>query len=154
MDYKTTTLDSQLECREQLISAFPELQYGDISDGLTVFDSTAFYAERNIEEIDYRTFQRVNKRYIESFVKYGDVKQSELFFLNKDGHILMNKELTFLFLAFAEPMIATYFNGLLGDIMVNGMAFSDGYIMALATQRIPTDILQQIINDRNNVPQD
>lgn len=154
MDYKTTTLDSQLECREQLISAFPELRYGDISDGLTVFDSTAFYTERNIEEIDYRTFQRVNKRYIESFVKYGDVKQSELFFLNKDGHILMNKELTFLFLAFAEPMIATYFNGLLGDIMVNGMAFSDGYIMALATQRIPTDILQQIINDRNNVPQD
>lgn len=154
MDYKTTTLDAQLECKEQLISAFPELQYGDISESLTVFDSTAFYTERNIEEVDYRTFQRINKRYIEGFIKYGGVKQSELFFLNKDGHILMNKELTFLFLAFAEPMIATYFNGLLGDIMVNGMAYSDGYIMALASQRIPTDILQQIINDRNNAPQD
>lgn len=154
MDYKTTTLDTQLECKEQLISAFPELQYGDISESLTVFDSTSFYTERNIEEVDYRTFQRINKRYIESFIKYGGIKQSELFFLNKDGHILMNKELTFLFLAFAEPMIATYFNGLLGDIMINGMAYSDGYIMALASQRIPTDILQQIINDRNNAPQD
>lgn len=154
MDYKITALNTQLECKEQLIPTFPELQYGDISEDLTVFDSTAFYIERGIEEIDYKTFQRINKRYIESFVKYGDVKQSDLFFLNKDGHILMNKELTFLFLAFAEPMTATYFNGLLGDIMVNGMAFSDGYIMALASQRIPTDILQQIINDRNNAPQD
>lgn len=154
MDYKTTTLNTQLECKEQLISAFPELRYGDISENLSVFDSTAFYAERNIEEVDYKTFQRINKRYIESFIQYGDAEKSKLFFLNKDGHILMNKELTFLFLAFAEPMIATYFNGLLGDIMVNGMAYSDGYVMALASQRIPTDVLQQIINERNNAPQD
>lgn len=154
MDYKTTTLDTQLECKEQFIPAFPELQFGNISEDLMVFDSTAFYIKRNIEEIDYRIFQRANKKYIESFIQYGDSKQSELFFLNKDGHILMNKELTFLFLAFAEPMLATYFNGLLGDIMTNGMAFSDGYIMALVSQRIPNDYLQQIINDRNNAPQD
>lgn len=154
MDYKTITLNNQLECKEVLLPAFPELHFGDIAEDLTVFDSTAYYQERGLDEIDYRTFQRINKRYIESFIQYGEAKVSELFFLNKDGHILMNKELTFIFLAFAAPIFATYFNGLLGDLMANGVAYSDGYIMSLVTQRIPTNILKQIIEEREHAPQD
>lgn len=154
MDYKITTLNAQLECKEQLISAFPELQFGDITEELMVFDSSAYYEERGIEEIDYRTFQRVNKRYIEGLIKYSEIDRSELFYQNKDGHILINKELTFLFLSFAEPALATYFNGLLGEIMLNGFACSDSYIMSLVSQRIPSNILQRIIDERNNVPQD
>lgn len=150
MDYKTTTLNEQLECKEQLLAAFPDLKFGDISEDLTVFDSTAYYIERGLEQIDYRTFQRINKRYIDSLTKYGDANKSELFFLNKDGHILMNKELTFIFLAFAEPILATYFNGLIGDIISNGVAYSDGYVVSLASERIPSDVLQQIIDNRNN----
>lgn len=154
MDYKTTQLDAQLECKEVLLPAFPELHFGDITEDVTVFDSTAYYQERNLDEIDHRIFQRVNKKYIESFVKYSEVDKSSLFFTNKDGHVLMNKELTFMFLAFAEPMLATYFNGLLGDIMANGVAYSDGYIMNMAAQRIPTDVLRQIIDEREHATQD
>ena len=154
MDYKTTTLNELQKCDEVLLGAFPDLKYGNITDDLIVFDATAYYLERDLKEIDYRTFQRINKRYIESLTKYGDASQQELFFLNKDGHILMNKELTFIFLAFAEPVLATYFNGLLGDIMSNGVAYSDSYIVAMASERLPSDILQQIIENRNNVPQD
>lgn len=150
MDYKTTTLNEQLECKEQLLAAFPDLKFGDISEDLTVFDSTAYYIERGLEQIDYRTFQRINKRYIDSLTKYGDTNKSELFFINKDSHILMNKELTFIFLAFAEPILATYFNGLIGDIISNGVAYSDGYVVSLASERIPSDVLQQIIDNRNN----
>lgn len=153
MDFKTTTLNAQLECKEMLLPAFPQLHFGDINEDLTVFDSTAYYKEQELEEIDYRTFQRINKRYIESFIQYGAIERSELFFLNQDGHILMNKELAFLFLAFATPMIVTYFNGLLGDLMANGVAYSDGYIMSLASQRIPTNILKQIIEDREHAAQ-
>lgn len=154
MDYKTTTLNAQLECKEQLLPMFPDLQFGDVREELTVFDSTEYYNKRDIGEIDYRTFQRINKRYIESLIKYGEMDSSELFFLNKDGHILMNKELTFLFLAFAEPTLATYFNGLIGDIMTNGVAYSDNYLVALASDRIPSSVLQQIIDNRKNASQD
>lgn len=154
MDYKTTTLDHQVECEESLIPGFPELHFGDITENLTVFDSTAYYQERGIDEIDYHSLQRINKRYIESLIQYGDAKANDLFFLNKDGHILMNKELAFMFLAFATPMLAVYFNGLLGDIMANGVAYSDGYIMALASNRIPTYYLKEIIKERENATQD
>lgn len=150
MDYKLNTLQKQLECSEQALPDFPTLLFGTIPNGPLVFDSTAFYEANNIEEIDHKVFQRINKRYIESFINNAELKPSDLFFINYDQHILMHHELTFLFLAFAEPTLAAYFNGLIGEIMANGVAYSDGFVLSMATQRIPTDMLQQIINSRTN----
>lgn len=150
MDYKITTLNIQLECKEQVLPDVPTLLFGNIKDGPLVFDSTAFYQNNDLEEVDYKIFQRLNKRYIEGFINTTTLKASDLFYLNKDGHVLMNHELTFLFLAFANPVLAAYFNGLIGELMSNGVAYSDGYILSLASDRIPTEYLQQIINERNN----
>lgn len=150
MDYKITSLSRQVKCEEQPLPAFGELKFGNISEQLMVFDSTAFYAERNLEAIDYRTFSRINKRYIEGFIKNGSISQSEIFFLNKDGHILINKELVFLFVTFAVPESIVYFNSLLGEALTNGVAYSDGFIMAMAAQRIPSDVLQEIIDNRQD----
>lgn len=150
MDYKLNTLQDQLECSEQALPDFPTLLFGTIPNGPLVFDSTAFYEANNIEEIDHKVFQRINKRYIESFINNAELKPSDLFFINHDQHILMHHELTFLFLAFAEPSLAAYFNGLIGEIMANGVAYSDGFVLSMATQRIPTDMLHQIINNRTN----
>ncbi len=150
MDYKITQLSTQVNCKEPLIPAFGELKFGNITEQLMVFDSTAFYAERNLEAIDYRTFSKINKRYIEGFIKNNSFSQSEIFFVNKDGHILINKELTFLFIVFAEPETIAYFNGLLGEALTTGVAYSDGFIMEMASQRIPSNILQEIINNREN----
>lgn len=150
MDYKTTTLNTQLECKEQALPDIPTLLFGNIKDGPLVFDSTAFYQSNNLEEIDYKVFQRLNKRYIEGIVSNTSLKSSELFYLNKDGHILMNHELTFMFLAFANPVFAAYFNGLIGELMANGVAYSDGFIYSIAADRMPTEYLQQIINERQH----
>lgn len=150
MDYKITSLNQQIKCEEQLIPIFGELKFGNISEQLMVFDSTAFYAERNIDQIDYRTFSRINKRYIEGFINNGSFSQSEVFFLNKDGHVLINKDLAFLFVAFAEPTSIVYFNSLIGEALTNGVAYSDGFIMAMAAQRIPSNVLQEIIDNRQD----
>lgn len=150
MDYKANILDAQLECSEQALSDFPTLQFGTVPNGPLVFDSTAFYMANGTDEIDYRVFQRINKRYIDGFVNNTEMKGTELFFINKDGHVLMNHELTFLFLAFAEPALAAYFNGLIGEIMANGVAYSDSFVLSMTSQRIPTNILQQIITNREN----
>ena len=148
MNFKTTTLDKLLECKEQEISEFPRLMYGTIPNGPLVFDSTFYYIANNLEEIDYKTFQNINKRYIQAFIDNTDTKAGELFYLNKDGHILMNSQLTFLFLCFAQPELAAYFNGILGELMANGVAYSDSFVMSLAYNRIPTASLQAIIKER------
>lgn len=154
MDYRITTLNEQVKCEEQLIPAFAEAKFGNVSERTMVFDSTAFYIERGIDEIDYRTFQRVNKRYIEGFINNGAFTTSEIFFRNKDGHTLINKDLIFLFIIFADPTVISYFNMIVGDALTNGVAYSDGFIMSLASQRIPSEVLQQIINSRNDGTQD
>ncbi len=153
MDYKVNVLNDQLECSEQALPDIPTLLFGQIPNGPLVFDSTAFYAANGIEEIDYKVFQRLNRRYIEGFIKNTELKSTSMFFINHDQHVLMHHELTFLFLAFADPDLAAYFNGLIGEIMANGVAYSDGFALAMASQRVPTEILQQIINDRNHASQ-
>lgn len=150
MDYRLNALNDQLECKEQMVPDFPSLQYGQLSNGPLVFDSTAYYLANNIAEISYKTFQHINKRYIEGLIGSGAVSASELFYQNRDGHLLMHHELTFLFLAFARLELVSYFNGLLGEIMTNGVAYSDGFILSMAAERIPSDVLQQIIDERNN----
>lgn len=150
MDYKITVLNKQLDCKEQAIPDIPSLMFGTVPDGPLVFDSTAFYEVSELQPIDYKVFQRFNKRYIEGFISNTELKSSELFYQNKDGHILMNHELTFLFLAFANPVLAAYFNGLIGEIMSNGVAYSDGFVYSIAADRMPTEYLKQIINDREN----
>ncbi len=150
MDYKANILDSQLECSEQALPDFPSLLFGQTPDGVLVFDSTAFYFANKLEEIDYKIFQRINKRYIEGFINNSELKSTQLFYINRDQHILIHHELTFLFLAFADPNLAAYFNGIIGEIMSNGVAYSDSFILSMTSQRVPTSILQQIINDRNN----
>lgn len=153
MDYKTNVLNDQLECAEQALPDFPSLLFGQIPNGPLVFDSTAFYEANGLTEIDYKTFQRLNKRYIESFINNAQLKPTSLFYVNRDQHILMHHELTFLFLSFAEPNLAAYFNGLLGELMANGVTYSDRFVLSLASQRIPTEVLQQIINNRDNASQ-
>lgn len=150
MDYKTNTLTKQLECKEQALPDFPTVLFGVVPNGPLVFDSTEFYISNELQELDYKVFQRINKRYINSIIKNANVKASDLFYLNHDGHILMHHELIFLFLAFAGPSVAAYFNGILGELFANGVAYSDRFVTSLAAERIPDETLQQIIKDRNN----
>ena len=151
MNFKTTTLNSLVQCNEPVLAEFPKLMFDNITkDGPLVFDSTFYYLANDIDEIDYKVFQNINKRYIQAFIDNTDVKADELFFLNKDCHILMNRQLTFLFLCFAQPELTAYFNGLLGELMADGMVFSDSFILSLASDRVPTKYLQQIINDREH----
>lgn len=148
MDYKINGTAQQIECNENMLPAFPTLKYGQIPNGPLVFDATLF--SKNNPEMDYKTFQRTNKRYIEAIAQYTEnTKTSELFYINRDGHILIHHELTFLYIAFVEPELAVYFNGLIGEIMAEGVAYSDDFIVSLAAQRVPSDILQKIIDSRN-----
>lgn len=151
MNFKITTLNFQVDCNEQFIPEFPTLHFGTIpKDGPAVFDSTGYYLANDIEEVDYRSFQRVNMRYIQGLIDNTGLDSKLLFFRNKDAHLLMNQELMFLFLMFANPSLTAYFNSFLGELFGNGISFSDSFIYSLASERIPSNALSQIINSRNN----
>lgn len=149
MDFKLTVLAKPIECDKIEISDFETMKFGNLLNGQSVFDSTRYYEENELEPIDYKIFGRICKCFINALVTRLELNVGELFFQNTDGHILISKDLAILFLQFANPDICTYFNQLIWDALESGVAFSDGMVVTLAATRIPNDVLQEIIDQRN-----
>lgn len=150
MDYKTTILKRELKTDEQLLPEFNGLHFGIMGEDRAVFDYTAYFEENGTQPFDHKWFMRANKRLIESLIDTSGRKTAELFYQNTNGHILVAAELVFLFLAFAEPELCRYFNGLLTDAITDGIALSNGFIYSQAAQKLPSDILSDIIKARQN----
>ncbi len=125
------------------------MKFGNLLNGQTVFDSTKYYEDNELEPIDYKVFSRICKCFIHALVTRMELDVGELFFLNTDGHVLISKDLAILFLQFSNPDVCAYFNSMMWDILDNGFAFSDGLIATLAAARVPNDVLQEIIDTRN-----
>lgn len=150
MDYKTNILNQKIETKEELLPEMPNLFFASISGDKIVFDATTYCKENGLDEIDYKVFMRMNKHYIESFSKSTGLKTSEIFYQNTDGHILIDHQLVFLYIAFVNPGMLMYFNGLLNDVISNGVAYSDGFIYSMALSRIPTEVFEEIVIERHN----
>lgn len=150
MDYKTNILANELEITETLLPEIAGLHFGILGEDKAVFDYTQYFEENNLQPIDYKIFMRANKHFIEILTKQTNKNTTEVFYQNPNGHILVAAELVFLFLAFANPDMCLYFNGLISDVISDGVAYSNGFIFSMAAQRLPTDVLHDIIKERQN----
>ena len=146
MDYKLNNLPKEVLCNHSDLNDFPELMFGETRSGQVVFDATAYCQAVNIEELGYQTFSRVNKRYIEALLKNSQLAPNQLFYLNTNGHELMDISLMYLFLAFVNPDIFVYFNTIIGDAIERGIAFSDGFAVSLAMERLSAELLKEVVN--------
>ena len=150
MDFKTTILKDEIKTEETLLPEIPELHFGIMGERKAVFDYTSYIEECELPAINYKVFMRVNQNYIETLAKANGKKTSELFFQNPNGHILVAAELVFIFLAFINSDMLIYFNSLLTDAISDGIAFSHGFIYNMAEGKLPSDVLADIIKNREN----
>lgn len=150
MDYKTTILNNGVEVKDALLPDIPGLYFGVLSEDRAVFDYTAYIEENKLQASDYRVFMRLNRHFIEPLAKQSGRKTSDLFYQNSDGHILIASELVFLCLAFANPELLGYFNALVSDAISDGVAYSSGFVYSMAVHRLPSDVLNEIIKERQN----
>lgn len=150
MDYKTNILSKELETKENMLPEISGLHFGILGEDKAVFDYTAYFEENGLQLIDYKMFMRLNKHFIEILAKPSGKKTSELFYQNTNGHILVAAELAFLFLAFANPELCLYFNGIVADAISDGVAYSNGFLYSMAAQRLPSDVLNDIIKEQQN----
>lgn len=150
MDYKTNILSKELETKETLLPEIHGLYFGIMGEDKAVFDYTAYFEENQLQYIDYKVFMRMNKHFIETLIKPSSKNTSELFYQNSNGHILVDAELAFLFLAFVNPEMMLYFNGIIMDAISSGVAYSNGFLYSMAAQRLPSDTLNEIIKEREN----
>lgn len=150
MDYKTTVLKTGIDVKDTILADIPGLYFGVLSEDKAVFDFTAYVEENKLPTSDYKAFMRLNRHFIEALAKLSEKKTSELFYQNTDGHILIASELVFLCLAFVNPELLGYFNALISDVITDGVAYSSGFVYSMAAHRLPSDVLKDIIKEREN----
>ena len=152
MDYKINILQEAVSCNEIALQDIPQLKFG-IIDTVIVFDATA-YCEFIKARFDMKQFSRLQKSQIQIIASAQQVSIGNLFYQNKDGHALINKELVFLFLAYASPEMLAYFNQLVSDAITDGIALSDGYIASVINEKVPNEVLKNILDTRMNGKKD
>lgn len=149
MDYKVNVIQNQVEVKDPLIEDFPDLLFGVIPDDIPVFDATEYCEKGEYgEQFNVRVFMRTCKLFIEGFVVAGELETNKLFYQNTDGHALIHEQLTYLFLCYVNKAWLIYFNSLLSDVINNGVAYSDSFLLKQTMQRIPSDVLEKILESR------
>jgi len=146
MDYKLNKT-SNIECKDAILPGFPDLKFCSLGDEV-VFNATEYCNASNIEDFDWRGFSRICKRFIEGMISATQLNRSLLFFQDMNGNIFINQGLAFLFLAYVSDDMIAYFNSLLADVLATGIAFSDDFVYSIASSRLPTQLLKQIVNSR------
>ena len=149
MDYKITALPNSIELKDHLIEDFSDLLFGITPDGTPVFDATEYCNRVETEsQFNARVFMRNCKPFIEGFIKAGELDPSKMFYQNTDGHSLIHEQLVYLFLMFTSNVWLIYFNSLISDVINTGVAYSDSFLLKQAIQRIPSDVMEKIIETR------
>ena len=148
MDYKINKLTKEVACSEMSLQDIPQLRFGIIETSI-VFDAT-FYCDLNKAKFDVKMFSRSQKLQIQTLAQAQQVSIGQLFFENTNGHVLINRELVFLFLAYVNPDMLIYFNQLVSDAITEGIALSDGYIASVINAKVPNEVLKNIIESRMN----
>ena len=149
MDYKISVLPQAIELKDSLIEDFSDLLFGTTPDGTPVFDATEYCNRMETEsQFNARVFMRNCKPFIEGFIKAGELDPSKMFYQNTDGHSLIHEQLVYLFLMFTSNVWLIYFNSLISDVINTGVAYSDSFLLKQAIQRIPSDVMEKIIETR------
>jgi len=114
-----------------------------------VFDATEYCNRVETEsQFNARIFMRNCKPFIEGFIRAGELDPSKMFYQNTDGHSLIHEQLVYLFLMFTSNVWLIYFNSLISDVINTGVAYSDSFLLKQAIQRIPSDVMEKIIETR------
>lgn len=150
MDFKTTVLPKELKVTEELLPEVFGLFFGITPNGVPIFDYTEYIERNNLTPINYKVFMRTQADMIKTLASSTGRKTCDLFYQNTNGHILVANELVMLYLAFVNPQMLLYFNTLLTDILSEGVAYSNMFIYEIASNRLPSEAMQEIIKDRKN----
>ena len=146
MDYKLNRLANEVKCEEVGIPDLPEIKFGHLENGMLVFNATAYLKSIGRDD-DYRTFSRAMRFWVEQIADGYGLSTAELFYANPDGEELYNETMVYLLLMYTDPSYTTYFNDIVDDVMTNGIAFSDSFILNLAQSRLPNDIKQRLTDN-------
>lgn len=149
MKPKLNILPKLVECQDILFPDIPSIVIADINGNKTIFDATAYCEGAGVDLPSYATFYTQCYKVIELICKENSINSSELFYQNKNDHLLIDVSLALVFAQYATPEMALYINNLAVSCFINGMVFSETFVARLASFQLPDATLQEIIASRH-----
>lgn len=150
MKPKLNILTKQLNCDTLVFDDFENLKSGNINVNTDLFDATEFCKAEGVEEPAYYQFNTACQRHIAAKLKELNIKPSEIFYQNKDGHTLIHVALCLIYIRYVSENISAYFDSLVATCLLTGIAMSDSAILNMAANRLPDNVLQDMMTTRKN----
>lgn len=148
MRYKVTNLNKPVKCEEVKFPDIPLLKFGSTSSNTDVFDVTAYCSSMEID-FDFQKFSSSNNNYIDRLIQNKVVKADELVFIADSKQVLMAEGLDLLFLSYVNQDLYFYFSQIIEATLTNGFSISDGLLTRMVVDRVPNNILEDIVKNRN-----
>ena len=148
MRYKIETLDKVVECKEVKFPDIASLKFGTTPSKVDVFDVTA-YCEDNKIDFDFQKFSAKHSYYIDLLIESKFIEAGHIVFIAGGKQVLMAEGLEQLFLAYVNKDLYFYFSQIIESTLENGFSISDGLLTRMVVDRVPSNILEDIVKSRN-----
>lgn len=136
---------ANIKCAEILIPVFPNLLFGEHSDGSRFFDAT-FYLEKQdpSHKFSVEDFFKQFAYPIQSIANIEEKVMDNLTCINAEGHQLIDGCLCYLFLSYVDSQFCIYCNDVLDELFTTGFVISDTHLITLVRNRLSPELLKQI----------
>lgn len=123
-----------VECADTFMPEFPELRFGTVTDtdggNVVCFDATG-YLEARGSKASIAEFFKSSQRQLEVICSHWEIKPTNISWVNRDGHVLINGDLTLPYLMFAEPGFCLYVYDRIADLFEFGVTASGSMLKKL-----------------------
>ena len=127
---------------------FPELLFGTLDNARTYFDATRFLQSVNLEPEEHvEKFQTATGFWIERVCRLHAIPREEICLRHPcTQHYLFEESLSLFFLCYADPTFGFYLHESMNQMLLEGFACSDTYVLAQAGSRFTSEELITALN--------
>lgn len=133
---------------EHAFPEFPDLLFGTTTEGISVFDATD-YLQKHKPSATVMDFFQQYEAPIDALINAYDIKEENICMLSKEGGILIDGSLVYLFIAFVNPDFLAYICDRMHELFNNGFCVSDSYLYEISPKRLGKEIIEAMSNDQN-----
>ena len=135
-----------LQCTEPSIAEFPDLLFGTTSERRIYFDADA-YLQTHSPVKSVQDFFKDYAAPIQQLQILWNMKDTDVYKLNTQGHILIDSNLVYLFISFVEPEFLAYMLECMDTLLADGVVITDANIVKAARRRLDAESIKAMIED-------
>lgn len=131
---------------EHAFPEFPDMLFGTTTEGISVFDATAYLNEHKPDS-SVEDFLAQYETPIRSLVNAYDMSENDICILSADSHYLIDGNLIYLFIAFVSPDFLAYMCDRINEMFSTGVTLSDSRLMSLTRNRFNREDIESMIRN-------